>query len=251
MKILSFALKNKVLMLVALLAVTGVGMLGISAAEILKPSEENGKEVKEKYSAESSTVPSTTEKVPIPKITSSNVKKIFIPLISNYTSLEQITHYAAGVDYSKDYTYILPDSWYEEQGMYPYAVMGVYRFKNIKTVDELVSHYKKYLSANIVDEADLENNGFLFCDDNRLYAVQGAKGTYDYDANSITLVGEQDGGYLISVDSFIAEGTYIHTETYFVKYVDGRFIIDKLMCKSELSDKPTYLTDFDAVSNYY
>ena len=146
MKILSFALKNKVLMLVVILAATGVGMLSISAAEILKLSDENGKEVKEKYSAETSTVPATTEKEPVPKITSSNVKKIFIPLISNYTSLEQITHYAAGVDYSKDYTYILPDSWYEEQGMYPYAVLGVYRFKNIRTIDELKSHYKKYLS---------------------------------------------------------------------------------------------------------
>lgn len=251
MKILSFALKNKVLMLVVILAATGVGMLSISAAEILKLSDENGKEVKEKYSAETSTVPVTTEKEPVPKITSSNVKKIFIPLISNYTSLEQITHYAAGVDYSKDYTYILPDSWYEEQGMYPYAVLGVYRFKNIRTIDELKSHYKKYLSASIVDEADLGNKGLLFCDDNHLYVIEGAKGTYDYDANSITLLGEQDGGYLISVDSFIAEGTYIHTETFLVKYVDGRFIIDKFIYRSDFSDEPIYLTNFDAVSNYY
>lgn len=282
MKLLKWILANKITSLIITISLTGVILLSVSTVKVIQVVNgikteqisttttesvtENTTENTTAVTATETTTESTTEsttvtttkpktttttKAPDPKITSSNVKEVFIPLICHYTSLKQNLHYSIGLDYNNSYTAELMDVVCEETEWTEMSVIDIYKFKTVKTVADVKKIYKKYLSSSIVNQADLDNDRHLFSYNGELYRVSGAIGTIDYDVNSIAIVGEQDGGYLIAIDTFIGAGTYSDTETFLVKSVNGRFIIDKFMYENKKWKGDVFLLDAEGLESYY
>lgn len=189
------------------------------------------------------TTTTTTTKAPDPEINLSNVKSIFKPLISHYTSLEQGTHNAIGVDYTHNYREELMTVICEQTDWTELGIESVYKFKTVKSVAEVKRIYKKYLSSDIVNQADLN----LFSYNNELYAIYGAKGSYEYNANSITYKGKKDGGYVVAIDAFLGNGAYLSTESFLVKYIDGRFKIVKKLGEEQIHPNDYYVADYERI----
>ncbi len=276
MKFLSLIMKNKAVSIVISLSLVGTILLSVATVSTIKMLDKSAGETTtttetttEKTTTttttttttETTTKPTTTTttettakptttKAPIPEINSSNVKKIFIPLIIHYTSLEQGYYGWALGDDNKDYLFdnIIPDSWYKETGFPPDAVASVYKITGVKTEKEMVARFKKHVSADIVEENDPSKMSFEL--NGELYFVMGFKGSFEYDAGSIKYKGEQDGGCVISIDRNLGEGAYLGTETFLVKYIGGRFKIVKRLGDKQLHD--TYYTNphYDSIFNY-
>ncbi len=188
----------------------------------------------------------TTTKAPDPEINSSNVKKIFKPLISHYTSLDQGSHNAIGIDYTHNYREELMTVICERTDWTEMSIESVYKFKTVKSVAEVKRIYKKYLSSDIVNQADLDNSN-LFSYNNELYVIYGAKGSFEYNANSITYKGKKDGGYVIAIDQFLGNGAYLSTESFLVKYIDGRFKIVKKLGEEQIHPNDYYVADYERI----
>lgn len=182
----------------------------------------------------------TTETVEIyrPKIDASNVKSIFQPLIYHYASLEQGIHSAIGIDYNKDYRDELLKTVCEQTDWTEMGIVSIYKFKTVKSASEVKEIYKRYISDDVVDKLFSGNSNF-FSYNNELYRIQGAVGTFDYDASSITYKGEKDGGYIVAIDRFLGNGAYLETVSFLVKYEDGQFKIVK-----ELGEEKLHSTDY-------
>lgn len=264
MKIINFALKNKTLLFVILLAVIGGIMLCVSAVNIVKSADKNGIDVTEECSTETdssttanitatettaitasatTTTTTTTTKAPDPEINSSNVYVVFYPLIRHYTSLEQGSHVAIGIDYSHNYRDELMIAICEQTDWTEMSIDSVYKFKTVKSAAEVKRIYKKYLSDDIVNQAELS----LFSYNNELYTIQGAKGSFDYNANSITYKGKKNGGYVVAIDQFLGNGAYLGTESFLVKYIDGCFKIVKKLGEEQLHPYEYYPPNYDSV----
>lgn len=185
----------------------------------------------------------TTTKAPDPQINSSNVKTIFQPLIYHYTSLEQGSHNAIGIDYTHNYREELMTVICERTDWTEMSIESVYKFKTVKSVAEVKRIYKKYLSSDIVNQAYLN----LFSYNNELYVIEGAKGSYEYNANSITYKGKKDGGYVVAIDAFLGNGAYLSTESFLVKYIDGRFKIVKKLGEEQIHPNDYYVADYERI----
>lgn len=244
---MKFLLKNKAVTITVIISICGVVLLGVCTAFLMKTAKNRNQQENTQAASESTsvsetsdtateastattatsvtkistTVIPTSEKEDIPEINSDNVRKLFTPLLRYYSSLKQDTHYAVGLDCSKDYRAVLPKSWYDETGMTDMAIERVHKFKTVKSKQELKNIYRKYLSLNILNKYDIDNNNHIVVIENEMYLVEGARGTYEYDATSIKFRGKQDGGYLISADSCIS-GSYLSTEYFLVKYEKGQ-----------------------------
>ncbi len=181
-----------------------------------------------------------------PYVNANNVKAKMTPLILNYHSLyEAHDYYLAGY---KNYKSLLSESWYKQNDPYHYTAR-LYKFKTVKSEAELRNAYKQYLSSSLVDSLKFGNlvkiNGTMY------FAYMAAAGSTSYDMNSIKFVGEKDGGYLVSVHCYNSGDVYCQTETFLIKNVNGKMILDsKVDTTYEYDDiyvSPTY----DSVYNYY
>lgn len=266
MKIFKLIMANKIVSLIIVLSVCGVTMVSVATVKFVKIVENNKStqlttESTSNQTTETTTLSTTTTtetttttttttttKAPDPQINSSNVKTIFQPLIYHYTSLEQGSHVAIGIDYNKNYYDELVEIVCEQTDWTEMGIISIYKFKNVKSVAEVKRIYKKYLSSDIVNQAKLENSN-LFSYNNELYVIEGAKGSYDYDASSITYKGKKDGGYVVAIDQFLGNGAYIGTESFLVKYIDGRFKIVKKLGEEQLHPTEYYSPNYDSVLN--
>ena len=190
----------------------------------------------------------TAETVEIyrPKIDASNVKSIFQPLIYHYASLEQGIHSAIGIDYNKDYRDELLKTVCEQTDWTEMGIVSIYKFKTVKSAAEVKEIYKRYISDDVVDKL-LSGNSNFFSYNNELYIIEGAKGTYDYDASSITYKGEKDGGYVVAIDRFLGNGAYLATESFLVKYIDGNFKIVKKLGEEKLHPTDYYSPNYSSL----
>lgn len=277
MKIINIILKNKLTSLIIVISLIGVILLSISTVELVQISKnispkqttasttESATETTESITesatestTESTTVTTTkkptttttTTKAPDPEITSKNVKEIFIPLIRHYTSLEQGWPFAIGIDYSHNYRNELMAVLCEQTDWTEMSVMGIYKFKTAKTVADVEKPYKKYLSESIVNQADLENSGSFFSYNGELYWIEGAKDTFEYDADSIEYRGKQDGGYVVAIDQFLGNGVYLSTETFLVQYLNGNFKIVQKLGEEMLHPNAYENPNYDSILNY-
>lgn len=166
-----------------------------------------------------------------PKVDPIRIKNGFQNAIFHYTSLYQGIHTAIGIDYNKDYYDELIDMAYKEIGLPSEAILGIYKFKNVKSAAEIEKIYRKYLSDDIVDKLLPDHSNFLIYN-NEIYYIDHARWTFDYDASSITYKGEKDGGYILEIDRY--HGEYLSTESYLLKYIDGNFKIVKKLGEEQL-----------------
>lgn len=260
MKLLKFLMANKIVSLIIVLSLSGLILLSIATVkfveivgnnETMQSTTESTSNQTTETTTESTTqsttatteTTTTTTKAPDPEINSSNVKTIFQPLIYHYTSLEQGSHNAIGVDYTHNYREELMTVICEQTGWTELGIESVYKFKTVKSVTEVKRIYKKYLSLDIVNQADLN----LFSYNNELYAIYGAKGSYEYNANSITYKGKKDGGYVVAIDAFLGNGAYLSTESFLVKYIDGRFKIVKKLGEEQIHPNDYYVADYERI----
>ena len=267
MRIFKLIMANKMVSLIIVLSLCGLTLLSIATVKFVKIVENNETmqsttestsnqttETATESTTQSTTTTTeittttttTTTKAPDPEINSSNVKIIFQPLIYHYTSLEQGSHIAVGIDYNKNYYDELVEIVCEQTDWTEMGIISIYKFKNVKSVAEVKRIYKKYLSLDIVNQAKLENSN-LFSYNNELYLIEGAKGSFDYDASSITYKGKKDGGYVVAIDQFLGNGAYIGTESFLVKYIDGRFKIVKKLGEEQLHPTEYYSPNYDSV----
>lgn len=264
MRIFKLIMANKMVSLIIVLSLCGLTLLSIATVKFVKIVENNEtmQSTTESTSNQTTettiesttqsttttteittTTTTTTTKAPDPEINLSNVKSIFKPLISHYTSLEQGTHNAIGVDYTHNYREELMTVICEQTDWTELGIESVYKFKTVKSVAEVKRIYKKYLSSDIVNQADLN----LFSYNNELYAIYGAKGSYEYNANSITYKGKKDGGYVVAIDAFLGNGAYLSTESFLVKYIDGRFKIVKKLGEEQIHPNDYYVADYERI----
>lgn len=260
MKLLKFLMANKIVSLIIVLSLSGLILLSIATVKFVKIVENNETMQSTTESTSNQTTETTTEsttqsttatiettttttKAPDPEINSSNVKIIFQPLIYHYTSLEQGSHNAIGIDYTHNYREELMTVICEQTDWTELGIESVYKFKTVKSVAEVKRIYKKYLSSDIVNQAGLN----LFSYNNELYAIYGAKGSYEYNANSITYKGEKDGGYVVAIDAFLDNGAYLSTESFLVKYIDGRFKIVKKLGEERIHPNDYYVADYERI----
>lgn len=268
MKLIKLILNNKLTTIIIVLSVVGLTVASITSVKLIQyvkngdfkiettasttkketTTESTTELTTTKTTTETTTKPTTTKaetttKKPDPVINSSNVKSIFKPLISHYTSLEQGTHNAIGVDYTHNYREELMTVICEQTDWTELGIESVYKFKTVKSVAEVKRIYKKYLSSDIVNQADLN----LFSYNNELYAIYGAKGSYEYNANSITYKGKKDGGYVVAIDAFLGNGAYLSTESFLVKYIDGRFKIVKKLGEEQIHPNDYYVADYERI----
>lgn len=184
----------------------------------------------EKTNSETNSV--TEEKTqPAYQIDPMRLRVGFQNAIFHYTSLYQGIHTAIGIDYNKDYYDELINMAYKEIGLPSEAILGIYKFKNVKSAAEIEKIYKKYLSDDIVDKLLPDHSNFLIYN-NEIYYIDHARWTFDYDASSITYKGEKDGGYILEIDRY--RGEYLSTESYLLKYIDGNFKIVKKLGEEQL-----------------
>lgn len=173
-----------------------------------------------------------------PKVDPIRIKNEFHNAMLHYTSLEQGIHTAIGIDYNKDYRDELLKTVCEQTDWTEMGIVSIYKFKTVKSAAEVKEIYKRYISDDVVDKL-LSGNSNFFSYNNELYIIEGAKGTYDYDASSITYKGEKDGGYVVAIDRFLGNGAYLATESFLVKYIDGNFKIVK-----KLGEEKRHPTDY-------
>lgn len=214
---------------------TDFSQTGNSSTEELSSGNNSTEEIHTEMTSEA--VSSTTAKKE-PELNSGNVKSVCTPLFRYYLSLSQDMHFAVGLDKNKNCMDILPDSWYEKTGMTEMGVQAVYKFKTVKNKSQLKKVYRKYLSQSILNKYSIDKNEMLVETDDALYWVEGGRGTYDFDANSVKLKSKDDNGYTVSVDAYIGD-TYLKTSYFLVNDENGRFVISK-----ELYDKQEKSLDF-------
>ena len=264
MRIFKLIMANKMVSLIIVFSLCGLTLLSIATVKFVKIVGNNETVQSTTKSTSNQTTETTTEsttqsittttettttttttttKVFDPEINSSNVKAIFTPLIYHYTSLEQGSHNAIGIDYTHNYREELMTVICEQTDWTELGIESVYKFKTVKSVAEVKRIYKKYLSSDIVNQADLN----LFSYNNELYAIYGAKGSYEYNANSITYKGKKDGGYVVAIDAFLGNGAYLSTESFLVKYIDGRFKIVKKLGEEQIHPNDYYVADYKRI----
>ncbi|MBR3810698.1 MAG: hypothetical protein IKK46_10380, partial [Clostridia bacterium] len=196
------------------------------------------------YAASNSVVASATTTA---TITSSNVKTQFLPLLCQYHSLYDGRHDVHLAGYT-DYKNLLSESWYQQNDPYHYT-SALYKFKSVKSQTELKNAYKGYLSAKLVDNYPFYSlvtiNGTMY------YAYNNAVGMCVYDVNSIKYKGTKDGGYLVSVDYYNSGNIYYETQTFLVKNVNGKLIIDSIVETTYEHDYDYQNPKFDSIINYY
>ncbi len=165
-------------------------------------------------------------------ITSSNVKKVFTPILKQVSSADN-NYYAVGMVKDKN------GSLKDYRGKVPtdlpdYVVLGIYKFKSVNSISELKTFLKKYMTADFIKE----NCYFDMLTEYKgsLYVIHGARGSTAYNANSIKLVGRRGNGYYISADSYGSGDNYCDTVTFYVKKVNGRYVVDDIVSKKQLHD---------------
>ncbi len=163
-------------------------------------------------------------------ITSSNVKSVFLPVLKHVSSAHN-QYYAVGLvkdkngklkDYKGKVPTDLPD----------YVVLGIYKFKSVNSISELKIYLKKYMSTDFIEE-------YCYFDmlteyNDSLYIIHGAAGSTAYNANSIKLVARHGNGYYISADSYGSGDNYFETVTFYVKKVNGRYVVADIVSKKQL-----------------
>lgn len=199
----------------------------------------------EKTKSEANSV--TEEKTyTVPKVDPIRIKNGFHNAMLHYTSLEQGIHTAIGIDFNKDYYNELVNIATKESGFPSEAIVGIYKFRNVKSAAEVEKIYRKYLSDDIVDKLLPDNSNF-FSYNNELYWIEGAVGTFDYDTSSIAYKGEKDGGYVVAIDRFLGNGAYLSTESFLVKYIDGNFKIVKKLGEEKLHPTDYYSPNYSSL----
>ena len=161
MKLLKFLMANKIVSLIIVLSLSGLILLSIATVkfveivgnnETMQSTTESTSNQTTETTTESTTqsttatteTTTTTTKAPDPEINSSNVKTIFQPLIYHYTSLEQGSHNAIGVDYTHNYREELMTVICKRTDWTEMSIESVYKFKTVKSVAEVKRIYKKY-----------------------------------------------------------------------------------------------------------
>ncbi len=194
-------------------------------------------------------VASSVLKCLITEINSSNAKTVFVPLIAHYRALNQSYHDTFSIERINGYwnNKELLEACYRETGINEYAISGIIRFKTVKNRDNLISYYKRYLSSGIINASGIKNDRFIFSYNNSLYAVYGAKGSYEYDANSILYLGKKDGGYLISVNHSYG------TEEFLLKFVNetGQYKIVSCTDAANRNEFGSEIANFQDATQHY
>ena len=157
-------------------------------------------------------------------ITSSNVKSKFLPILKNIATVENGYYKTAGFVTNSD------GSWKSYYGMVPTplpneAVIDVFKFESVNTVEELAEFFSKYMSYRY-----MQDNHFY--DEYTLFEYDGGL----YDANSIKLVGRYGSGYYISADMYGSGDNYCGTVTFYVKKDGSRYVVDKVVNEKQLHD---------------
>lgn len=178
-------------------------------------------------------------------ITSSNVKSVFLPVLRQISSADN-NYYAVGLvkdkngsvkDYRGKVPTDLPDG----------AVLGIYKFKSVKSISELKTYLKKYMTSSFIEENCYFD--MLTEYNNSLYVIHGAVGSTTYNANSIKLVARHGNGYYISADSYGSGDNYCDTVTFYVKKVNGRYVVDDIVNKKQLHNWDYMPSNYNPIYN--